>query len=513
MSENRFFYLKQIIKATIISLFALFFSKLFAYAYRFLVARIGPEEYGLLSIGLAIFGFATAAGLLGYESGIVRPLAEYLGKNKREKVWQVIVAALKIALPVSLIITGIMFIFVNQITAFFHDDRLKQLIYLFAICVPIYTIYRIFLSVFRAFKKVDYEAIVVTGIENGLRVLFTGIGVYLGWRLFGVGVIYAICLGIGVITAIILVKRLVPKPKILETLSKKESREILFFSLPLMFNTLAAYILGWTDTIMIGHFMNAREVGIYNTALPTANILGIIPIAILGVFIPIATELWIKHKKKDVENMYHRLTKWIAMSNLMVVALIALFSKEIIETLFGQAYAEASIALPILLAGYFAFSLSQVPTNMLNVVKKTKTIFYNTLIAGGLNLILNFFLVQKFGLVGAAISTTISYMIFTILCFGKVWKETNIKPLKNRDSMFFSAIGIAYLVAVFYTVTITTIFGMQGITAKVGAFIILSIIYGLLLWLGKVFETDDILLIKEIKQRLTEKINGTKKKV
>ncbi len=50
-------------------------------------------------------------------------------------------------------------------------------------------------------------------------------------------------------------------------------KEIIFFSAPLMLSSLMHSILARVDTLMIGYFRTASEVGVYNAAIPTSQLL------------------------------------------------------------------------------------------------------------------------------------------------------------------------------------------------------------------------------------------------
>ena len=78
-------------------------SKVLSYLYRIFIARyFGPNDYGLLNLGLAIIGFLTIISLLGLPSGVTRYIAYYRTKRNESKIRGVVTTSVKLILPFSI---------------------------------------------------------------------------------------------------------------------------------------------------------------------------------------------------------------------------------------------------------------------------------------------------------------------------------------------------------------------------------------------------------------------------
>jgi O-antigen/teichoic acid export membrane protein len=73
-------------------------------------------------------------------------------------------------------------------------------------------------------------------------------------------------------------------------------KELFSFSLPLLFAGIAGLVMGWTDTLMLGYFSSSADVGIYNAALPTAQLIRAIPGALGVIFFPVVSELYARNR-------------------------------------------------------------------------------------------------------------------------------------------------------------------------------------------------------------------------
>ena len=100
--------LRWIMKGAGITLIGLIASKLLGYAYRALLARgLGPEQYGVLSLGLAIVSIVGMIGLLGYNFGIERFIGYYQDKKEQQDILH---TALYYTLPLSLVLALLLFL-------------------------------------------------------------------------------------------------------------------------------------------------------------------------------------------------------------------------------------------------------------------------------------------------------------------------------------------------------------------------------------------------------------------
>ena len=187
------------------------------------------------------------------------------------------------------------------------------------------------------------------------------------------------------------------------------------------------------------------------------------------------------------------------MVNLILLSLFFLFSKPILQVLFGPAYLSASLPLIILSTGYFFGYLLRTSTRVLMTLKKTKLIFVNTLIITIINIILNLILIPKYGITGAAIATASAFLIRAILLFTESCLLIRIVPLKLSHLKILFSTLLSLLVVKFFL----NFFSIQVNFLYLILFSTLFIlIYISFLILTRSFEKEDILILKAIKEKL-----------
>lgn len=490
--------LKTLAKGAGFVFIGMILSKIFTYLYRIIVARIGTSEYGLLSLGLAVISIAMYIPVLGMDQGILRYVSYYLGLKDKQRIKGTITKALKIAIPLSILFTIILFFSSNFISIILHQPDLSLIIKILSLSLPFYTVGVLYLSVIKAYKRMDYWVLIKNILENFVKVLITYILILFGLGVIGATIGFTIASMFTFIIAVILVEsKLVPiiKSKIV---SIKQTKQLVGYSWPIMFNIILNQLLGWTDTLMIGFFKNPAQVGIYNAALPTAHIMTIIPAGIKALFIPIMTTLYAQKKQMEFIAIYKTCTKWIYYFSFYIFMIFIIFSKEILQLLFGTAYIEGSSTVIIIIIGYFIYSVLSPTTALLKVIEKTKLLLFNTIISTTLNIILNYILIPRYGMIGGAIASTISLTLWSCLGLIESYYITKIHPFK-KGIFKLAIISFISFIAAFLLKDYLS----PGLLGLVNGMIIAFGIYMALIISCRCLDQEDIKILKELKNKLS----------
>ena len=495
--------LKVILKGAGIIFAGMVLGKILGYFYTIIVARLGTEPYGMLHLGYSLVSFLTIFSLLGFQNGILRFVPYYLAKNDKARVKGVIFSALKVCIPISLILAVLMFFFSDKIAIiFFHNQNLVPFFQIFSIMLPFATLGTIFLAIFTAFQKVKYEVLNREIIERTTRLAFTLVFLALGLGIIGASISYVIsAFVVFIVSFIILEKKVFP---ILKTKIKAEyyTKEIFKFSLPLVFSAFLLFIVGWTDTLMLGFFKTVSDVGIYNAAHPTANLMFVLPAALTTLFLPIITQFFSKNKLGEVKKIYNVVSRWVFYVNLPILLVMMFFSPQIIGIIFGNEYLLGAQALSILAFGYMFFSFSYTTTGVLSMAKKSNLIFITTLILAICNVILNYLLIPLYGINGAAIATSISVIIGSIFYF--IFSYKIIKSFPFNKSYWKPILASLISISLIYIITKLFITTWSIYTFSLMFFLFLAT-YCLLLFLFRSFELEDREMIKIIFRRFNHK--------
>jgi O-antigen/teichoic acid export membrane protein len=215
------------------------------------------------------------------------------------------------------------------------------------------------------------------------------------------------------------------------------------------------------DTILLGYFSNTGSVGIYNVIYSLSGLLLSITTAFGFTFLPLVSEAYSNREFLRMKRLYSIVAKWLLIFTITLSVPLIFFPELIIGSLFGEEYVKGNIALPILIIGFLLYSVAGLPSRVLKAVGKTKLIMYNSIIVAILNIVLNIILIPRFDFIGAAIATTIAYVVLSYLLFYESYYYTGIDPL-SINTLLTSFVGFGAAFALYFT--ITKIFGISVVT-------------------------------------------------
>ena len=206
-------------------------------------------------------------------------------------------------------------------------------------------------------------------------------------------------------------------------------------SWPLILSGIVVSIYMKIDQIMIKEMLDAEAVGQYAAAVRLSEAWYFIPGVIAGSLFPA-----IMNSKKISEELYYsriqklyNLVVWIAI----VIALpITFLSDWIVELLYGSQYDQSGSVLMIhIWAGVFVF-LGVASGKWFIIENIPLYALYRTIAGSFINIILNFFLIQEHGIVGAAYATLISQLIASYL-FNAINKKTRYTFVMQTRTIWF----------------------------------------------------------------------------
>ncbi|MBS3108011.1 flippase [Candidatus Woesearchaeota archaeon] len=501
MKENK--SLELMANSAVIIAIGLIFSKFMNYIYRIVTARwLGPNEYGLLNLAFAFTGMIAIFTTLGFCSSIERYVGYYLGKNSDRHIKSVILTTLLILMPLSIFVALIIFIFSEQISLLiFKNNEFIPVLKIFAFTIPISIASMVFLTIIRAFKKMVYYVWIQNIIENISKVVITMAFLYLGYQVFGASIAYIIALSISALLSFVIIEFKIfslfrnPVPSLSYRFMAKK---MLRFSLPLFFSSMFLNLLVWTDSVMIGYYVPVRFVGIYNSAVPVASLILLFMMSFNLIFLPILSTLYGQGKIDEAKKVYLAVNKWVFTATLPILASFILFATPIIRIIFGEAYLEAATVLIILSIGYFIGSFVTPIYNLFNMVERTKINLSIGFIATVINISLNWLLIPRYGISGAAIATATSFLIWNLISVFYLYRVLefqpyNIKYLKQVSAIIISVFTIWLLNH--YLVSISNLILLMEV-------LLLFIIYLVLILFFKSLSEDDIGLIELFEKRI-----------
>jgi O-antigen/teichoic acid export membrane protein len=492
--------LRKIAKGAGIVFMGALIGRAFGYGSRIVIARfLGVSDYGLISLGFAALTMAAVLAAIGLPSGVTRYVSFYKGKEEKGKIKGTIISAIKMNLPISVIFALLLFFGADWISVhIFHDANLTPVLRIFSIAVPFLVLAQNLLSATVGFQEMRYQVYTQQIFQEVFKLACIVALVALGFGVIGAAWGWAVAIILMPFLAFyFLQKKVFPifnsRIKAIST-----DRELFSFSWPLIFVGMAGIVMGFTDTLMLGYFCGAYEVGIYNAALPTAMLVNMPSLALASLFMPVITELYARERYGDLKNAYSAVIKWILSLAFPAFLLMALFADDVIKILFGAEYVMGANALAILAFGFFVSTVLGRASDILSAFGRTKIIMVVSFATAAVNFCLNLYLIPIFGINGAAMATALSSVFVGLLYFIVGYSVSKMQPFKrNYLKPIFAAI-----VAVLIVYVLTKYLIGVSFFALIVMFFVFLLIYFFLLLLMKGFDENDLMIMRAIDERV-----------
>lgn len=204
--------------------------------------------------------------------------------------------------------------------------------------------------------------------------------------------------------------------------SKKEWAFCLPLCLPIVFHALSNTLLHQCDKIMIQKFVDESATGIYGFAVSFANVMSILFNALNTTWVPFYHDD-IKENRKD--RLKEKTNNYVFLYTCLTVGFI-MAMPEVVKVFANQDFWPSIRIVPVLVVGVYFMFLYTFPVNFEFYYKKTKTIAVGTTLACIANILLNYFLIQRYNMMGAAVATLLSYVLlylFHLFMARKMIKE------------------------------------------------------------------------------------------
>jgi len=197
--------------------------------------------------------------------------------------------------------------------------------------------------------------------------------------------------------------------------SSSNRQEFLKFSIVSMLTNSISSILYLLDTFLIGIFIQSETVvASYKTATLIPFALNFIPASVMTFAYPYFAKN--KDNKEVVKKYFLKMQRYLFLLNLVISVLLITFAPFIIKVVFGEEYLDSLMPFRILSLGYLIAATFRIPAgNVIASLRKVKVNFYNSIVSGSANVVLDIILIKRYGSNGAAIATVLIFIISSII--------------------------------------------------------------------------------------------------
>ncbi|WP_394554611.1 oligosaccharide flippase family protein [Priestia aryabhattai] len=377
----------------------------------FLTRILSVEDIGTIKVYQSTLNILMIIASLGLNTAVLKLCSENLAQKERINIFNI-----------TLIFTLICSAIIVIISIIFYSDNLLKVYILLIPTLSITNLVVIYLQSQQKIKTISY----IQSLSKIIIIIFSTLGAYLlGFH----GYIYSLVL-LNIVTFLFIVPFVRTELKFLNVTKfyRRQVKRVYSISI-FAFGANLLGVLLINLNILIANFLsvNTKEIGFYSVAQLIVSTMMMIPSSLGQIMVP---------KLSEVSNDRNKITSYLRTYNIrnvylaiFVVILAASLGPLLIPLFFGSTYSHSVPTFEILLIGFLFWSYYSPKGMTLLSIGRSDINFYVSLISLICNIIFNFVFIKSFGMVGAAVASTLTNFLTIFInnyFFNKVFlKEKN----------------------------------------------------------------------------------------
>lgn len=369
-----------------------------------------PSDYGILELLDLILFFATNLAGMGIFSAVFRFYAA--GKSDQDKKETISTALISGAL--SFLVSAVLLILAANFvsTLAFGSAQFAHLVRIVALTFFFSSLTEVPMAYLRAKEKIGlFVSIGLVRTVFGMLSLAFFL-VVLRWGVEGA--VYANLLSNGVTGLVLSGAVLAQVPK---KVSWQKLKEMLAFGLPLVPWSINMFVLTFSDRFFLRHFGTLADVGIYALAYKLAMIMTVlvnVPFNMVWQW-----QQFELSKRENAKELYAKVATYLLLAAISVGLGVAIMAKDALRIMTPPAYWGAAPVVPLIVLSFVLSALRLVVISGIYIQKVTGRLVWIALASTVSNLVLNWLLIPRYLVMGAAIATVLSYAANVAMCFQK----------------------------------------------------------------------------------------------
>lgn len=283
------------------------------------------------------------------------------------------------------------------------------------------------------FKEIVFAVTAISLVYYGFEVAGAVLGMI-------IGTIFATLISLLVAKRHLNLKRIFQStPSILS------GRDLMLFNAQNAVNALFMVSLYHLDVLLLQSLIGGSQTGFYKAALNLAQFMWFVPTAVQFVLVQSVSEQWSAGNENQVSLMAASATRFTLVFSVLLAIGLAVLADIFVPLYYGTEFTPAILPLLLLLPGALGFAIARPIFAIGQGIGTIKYLTFATGIASAINFVLNLVLIPRYGMYGAAISTSIGYgsmIIFHTVAALKVGYNpiANIRILRLSLASFVLAV-------------------------------------------------------------------------
>ncbi|MFQ5752974.1 MAG: flippase [bacterium] len=396
-----------------------------AFAFNLLVARkLGAEGTGIYFLAITITTIAAVIGRIGLDTTLLR----FTAANAAIRNWQAVKGLYKkgliYSISISFLIALLMCLTAPVVTSkiFSKPELIAPIRYLAIAVVPL-VILTLHAELLKGLKLIFASQVVQS---LGVPAISLIALILIRHQLVVEDAVWAYILAV-IVTALFSVwlwRKATPQMR--NIMGSFETNQLFSSCMPIFLMAILDLAMVKSATVLLGIWKNNADVGIFNVASQTSRLISFVLFSVNSIAAPKFAALYRQGNKKVLQSTARSSTKIMTILASPLLLFIVFMPNRIMG-LFGKEFAEGSIVLIILALGQYVNVITGSVGYLLTMSGNERTMRNNVIVGSGVNILLNLLLIPTFGMIGAALATSISIATINILASISVYKILGIQ--------------------------------------------------------------------------------------
>lgn len=377
--------------------------------------ELGPSGLGIYTLVFTIYMFGMQFASFGIGSALTKYVAEF--SDNRAKTKEYVSSGIIGSLVTGSAMGIILYLLSETISInIFNIPEMAYLLKIAALCFPFIAISKASLGTLNGFRNM--KAFAFLDITLNITILLVSVFLveFLDMKTFGAVLGFvAPTIILGLISVFFVRSNLLFPNRMF--LQNNILGDVLRFGFYVVLGNSIGYIYTHIDSVMIGYYLNETDVGLYAISAIFIQGITLIPSAIQRVTSPIITKNYIKKEYKSIAKLLKNITFKVFLLSLLLSLFLIIFGKKLILIIFGDVFLSAYLPLVVLLIGYTIYSTFMSIGTFYASVGYVELSYKLALFSAILNIILNAIFIPIYGIIGAAMATSISLVMLTLVHF------------------------------------------------------------------------------------------------
>lgn len=398
-----------------------------AFGVQVLVARIvGSAQYGIYIIVVSWLGILALIGTMGLDTVVMRFVSAYQAQKQWDSLRGILCLANRLSLAASLLAAIVASFFVWLLC---DDSNLRYAFWIGCASLPALVLIGIRRAALQALKHIIqaiFPEAIIRPLTFGLLICFAVL--FLPSPLTAPKVMalsFASALIILGIATRWLRQRMPESARSVKP--KFRTSEWVTIALPLFFISGMFMILNRTDIVMIGAITGTEAAGFYSVAARIAELVVFGLTAVNTIAASIISQLYSTGQHGELQRIVSLAAKGVFLTVVPVAVIIVLFGKTILG-LFGPGFTVAYVPLVILLTGQTVNAMAGSVGFLMTMTGHEKQAAWIIGTGAAANIALNAVLIPLLGILGAAIATASTTVLWNVAMLIFVRKRLGIDP-------------------------------------------------------------------------------------